>query len=195
MEAVAKINWFYLNPSLKKKCFHSNILFHMDQRRKTVVFPGTFDPFTNGHLDIVDRACVLFDRVIIAVATDSPKQPLFLPHERYEQIKKVFQNNVQVEVCVFEGLLVDFMHLKQCCYIVRGLRALGDFELEFQMAHVNRHLAKDIETVFLMTREDLFYISSSVVKQVALLGGDVSSMVPKDIVEDLSKKRHEGNLQ
>ena len=158
----------------------------------TAVFPGSFDPLTNGHVDIIERASDIFKRVIVAVLFNPSKDALFSQGERVELISRQFaQYKGRVSVVSFSGLLVDFVRSTDSRVIIRGLRAISDFDYEAQMALINRKLAPRIETFFLTAREEHSYISSTVVKQVALLGGDVSGMVPKVVSEALSKKRRE----
>jgi pantetheine-phosphate adenylyltransferase len=152
------------------------------------VFPGTFDPLTNGHTDIISRSARIFDRVIVAVAGSSTKHSLFSVDERVAMIKQVFKGTRHVEVTSFSGLLIEFAREVNTKVIIRGLRAISDFDYEAQMALINRNLCADIETFFLTTREEHSYISSTIVKQVAMLGGDVSNMVPPSVAVALGKK-------
>ncbi|MGE0547266.1 MAG: pantetheine-phosphate adenylyltransferase [Kofleriaceae bacterium] len=161
----------------------------MTQSRSVAVYPGTFDPITNGHVDILERALVLFERVIVTIAPNIRKNPLFSTGERMQFIKDALpQHQARLEFAVFEGLLVDFCRSKNATVIVRGLRALADFEYEFQFAHMNRRLAPGVDTVFFMTDERNHYVSSSLVKEVASLGGDVTGLVPAAVVTALSAK-------
>ena len=155
---------------------------------RIAIYPGTFDPITNGHLDIIKRATLLFDKVIVAEATNMEKTPLFPVSERMEMIKEVTQNLSGVSVDSFQGLLVDYAEKKGACAVIRGLRAISDFDYEFQMALVNRKLNDKIVTVFLMPNERYTYINSSIVKEVARFGGDVSCFVPSNILEKLKKR-------
>ncbi len=155
---------------------------------KLAIYPGTFDPITNGHLDIIQRAVNLFDRVIVGVTTNPAKTPLFSTGERVEMIQKSVSNMASVEVEHFDGLLMDYARKKAANVVVRGLRAITDFEFEFQMALVNRRLAEHIVTVFLMPNEKYTYLNSTIVKEVAKFGGDVGSFVSKDVDERLRKK-------
>jgi pantetheine-phosphate adenylyltransferase len=141
------------------------------------VYPGTFDPVTNGHSDLILRASRLFDQVIVAVAMDTGKQPLFSIDERVDLVKAAIGSQCNVEVIPFEGLLVDFTRRLGVSVIMRGLRAVSDFEYEFQLAGMNRRMAPDIETLFLTPAETYSYISSSLVREIARLGGDVSTFV------------------
>lgn len=152
------------------------------------IYPGTFDPITNGHHDLVQRACRLFDKVIVAIASGSAKEPVFTLQERVAMASEVLQDISQVEVCGFDNLLVDFMRQKGATVIIRGLRAVSDFEYEFQLASMNRHLSPDIETVFMTPAEQYSYISSSLVREVAGLGGDVSPFVHEKVVAALKAR-------
>ncbi|SIO12062.1 Phosphopantetheine adenylyltransferase [Sulfurivirga caldicuralii] len=155
----------------------------------TAVYPGTFDPITNGHTDLVARAGRLFDHIIVAVADNPKKQPLFTLDERIALASAVFAEMPNVSVCGFSGLLVDFVHEKQAQVILRGLRAVSDFEYEFQLATMNRRLAPEVETVYLTPAEQNTFISSSLVREIALLGGDVSQFVHPAVAEALQRKR------
>lgn len=155
---------------------------------RLAIYPGSFDPVTNGHLDILARSRTLFDRVIVAVATNIRKPGLFSGEERAALLREVIGDNPRVEVAIFDGLLTDYARAQKATAIVRGLRAVADFEYEFQLALMNRRLAGEIDTVFLMTDEDHFYVSSSLVREVARFGGDVSAFVPKAIEEALQAK-------
>jgi pantetheine-phosphate adenylyltransferase len=148
------------------------------------VYPGSFDPITNGHVDIVHRSLAIFDQVVLAVAENLRKTSLFSVEERLEQARAVFPDP-RVEVDSFQGLLVDYVVRRGARVVVRGLRALADFEYEFQLAHMNRRLAPNVETVFLMTGDKDFFLSSSLVKEVASLGGDLSGLVPEVVREAL----------
>jgi len=154
------------------------------------VYPGTFDPITMGHLDIIKRACRMFDRVIVAVAVNPAKTPVFSLEERLEMIRQCFgpEEEGVVEVDVVQGLLVDFAYRRGAKVIVRGLRAVSDFEFEFQLALMNRRLERDVETVFLMTGFRWIYISSSIIKDAARHGGDISGLVPDHVCERLREK-------
>jgi pantetheine-phosphate adenylyltransferase len=156
------------------------------------VYPGTFDPITNGHADILRRSLGMFERVVVALAQNVRKAPLFSIVERKEMILEALGRDPRIEVDAFEGLLVDYCRRRGAAVVIRGLRALADFEYEFQQAHMNRHLAPELETMFLMTSEESFYVSSSLIKEVALMGGDVSRMVPPPVVAALSRKRKQG---
>jgi pantetheine-phosphate adenylyltransferase len=155
---------------------------------KRAIYPGSFDPVTFGHLDVIGRALRLFDEVVVAVAPSEGKSPLFPVAERLELIKVSMPGEARLLVKQFDGLLVDFVHAEKAAAVIRGLRAVSDFEFEFQMALMNRRLAPDVETIFLMPKEDYSYISSRLVKEVARLGGDVSGVVPAPVVAALQKK-------
>jgi len=156
---------------------------------RVAVYPGTFDPITMGHIDIIDRALELFDQVIIAVAKNPGKTPLFTLEERLAMIRQVYpKNNKKVLVDSVDGLLVDYAYLKGAKAIIRGLRAVSDFDYEFQMALMNRRLERDVETVFLMTAFRWIYISSSIIKDASRHGGDVSGLVPDHVCERLREK-------
>ena len=160
-----------------------------DQVTTIAVYPGTFDPITNGHLDILERALGIFDRVIVTIAPNIRKSPLFTTDERMQFIRDALpQYGDRLEFAVFEGLLVDFCRSRGARCIVRGLRALADFEYEFQFAHMNRRLAPGVDTVFFMTDERNHYVSSSLVKEVASLGGDVKGLVPAAVEAALAAK-------
>lgn len=154
---------------------------------KIAIYPGSFDPITNGHLDIIRRASTLFDRLLIAVARNSEKNSLFTVAERMELIGQVI-TWPNVEVVTFDGLLVDFAHATKASAIVRGLRAVTDFEYEFQMALMNHRLQPNVETVFLTAREDYTYLSSKLIKEVASLGGNITSFVPEPVEAALRQR-------
>jgi len=151
----------------------------------TAIYPGTFDPITNGHLDIIERGVRLFDRIIVALLHNTEKQPLLPLAERQEIVRAVVTRFPNVTVETFDGLLVDYCRARGARAIVRGLRALSDFEYEFQMALMNRRLEPGVETVFMMPSEAWSYVSSRLVKEVARLGGDVSGLVPKEALPSL----------
>ncbi|MBM7581912.1 pantetheine-phosphate adenylyltransferase [Caldicoprobacter guelmensis] len=155
---------------------------------KVAVYPGSFDPITNGHLDIIKRASKIFDRLIVAVACNPNKVATFTVAERMELIKKAVGDLPNVEVDHFEGLLVDFMKKKNASVIIKGLRAVSDFEYEFQMALMNRKLDPNIETLFMMTSYKYSYLSSSIVKEIGKLGGCIGDLVPEVILPDIQKK-------
>jgi pantetheine-phosphate adenylyltransferase len=154
----------------------------------TAIYPGTFDPITNGHLDILQRSLAVFDSVIVAIATNPRKTPLFTVEERIEFIREAIGKDANVEYDAFSGLLVEYCRRKNAGTIVRGLRALADFEYEFQFAHMNRRLAPEVDTVFFMTDERNHYVSSSLVKEVASLGGDISGLVPPAVENALAER-------
>jgi len=157
------------------------------------VYAGTFDPITNGHVDILERSLALFDEVIVAIASNQRKQPLFTLEERIGFIQDATANNPRVRCDAFEGLLVEYCARKRARFIVRGLRALADFEYEFQFAHMNRRLAPGVDTVFFMTDESHHYVSSSLIKEVASLGGDIDGLVPPAVAAALAAKFRRGN--
>ncbi len=156
---------------------------------RTVIYPGSFDPITNGHLDVIERAAKLFDRVIVAVAINSSKDPLFTKDQRQEQITEAVTTLSNVEVSAFDGLLVDFARDQKSQAIIRGLRAVSDFEFEFQLALMNRKLEPNIETIFMMPRETYTFLSSKLVKEIAQLGGNVSAFVPPHVERALADCR------
>jgi pantetheine-phosphate adenylyltransferase len=156
--------------------------------KRIAVYPGTFDPVTNGHLDLVERSLRIFDEVIMAVAANPKKAPLFSLEERIALCRAVTKRYHRVVIEGFDGLLVDYVKQKKAAGIIRGLRAVSDFEYEMQMALMNRRLDHTIETVFLMPNEEYSFITSTIVKEAASYGGDVSSLVPKVVVEKLRKR-------
>ncbi|BAX54465.1 MULTISPECIES: pantetheine-phosphate adenylyltransferase [Gammaproteobacteria] len=153
-----------------------------------VIYPGTFDPITNGHLDLIERAAAMFDTVIVGVAYNPTKKPLFDLNERVALAQSVTQHLPNVEIVGFSGLLVNFAKEHNANVLVRGLRAVSDFEYEFQLANMNRRLMPELETVFLTPAEENSFISSTIVKEVALHKGDVSQFVPNQISQALNKK-------
>lgn len=155
---------------------------------KIAVYAGTFDPITNGHLDIARRASCLFDRIIIAVARENYKNTLFDLDERCQMVSEAIAGQKNITVAPFDGLLVDFCRSQGATSIIRGLRAVSDFDKEFQMALLNRQLNGGIETVFLMSDAKYLYISSSIIRNSAVLGGDIDDLVPAGVVEALKKK-------
>jgi pantetheine-phosphate adenylyltransferase len=155
---------------------------------KIALYPGTFDPITFGHIDVIERARDIFDRVIVTVARNTAKQPLFTHAERVRMIRDVIKRYDNVEVAAFDGLLVSFARKRKATAIVRGLRAVSDFEYEFQMALTNRKLDRHITTVFLMPHERYTYLNSSIVREIALLGGNVSEFVPPGVRKLLLEK-------
>jgi len=154
----------------------------------TAIYPGTFDPITNGHIDLVIRASKLFDRVIVAIAINPGKEPTFTLQERVNLAKQTLSELKNVQVCGFEGLLVDVAKEKGAGVILRGLRAVSDFEHEFQLAGMNRKMEPEIETLFLTPAEQFTYVSSSLVREIAVLGGDVSDFVAPCVVDALKAK-------
>ena len=157
---------------------------------RIAIYPGSFDPLTNGHVDIIERGSRIFDEIIVAILGNVEKTPLFSENERTAIIHDVFRGRSNVKVETFNGLLVDYAQLKKASVIVRGLRAVSDFEYEFQMALMNRHLAPGIETVFMMPAEQYTYLSSRLIKEVFSLGGDVRGLVPS-VVERWMKLKKE----
>ena len=155
---------------------------------RTAIYPGSFDPLTNGHLDVVQRAAKLFDRVIVAVAKNEGKNPLFTLNERRTLVKKAVAHLPNVEADTFDGLLVEYVVEKNAQAIVRGLRAVSDFEFEFQLALMNRKLNENIETIFMMPKDTYTFLSSRIVKEIARLGGDVTQFVPANVQIALKKK-------
>lgn len=156
--------------------------------RKIAVYPGSFDPITFGHLDIVNRALKIFDEIVIAVARNEKKSPLFSVDERVGLIEAVMQGNSRVKVDTFDGLLIDYVRGCKAQAIIRGLRAVSDFEYELQMAQINRSISKDVETVFLMTSVFFSFLSSSLVKEVSSLNGPVDGLVPPLVKKALDAK-------
>ena len=167
--------------------FISKFLCEFSQMRRAI-YPGSFDPVTNGHLDVIERARKLFDEVVVAVAHNDEKQPLFSLEERLELLRETAGRIDNVRIAEFKGLLVDFAKAEKAGAVIRGLRAVSDFEFEFQMALMNRKLDPAVETIFLMPKEEYTYLSSRIVKEIARLGGDVSSFVPARVAKALSRK-------
>ena len=155
---------------------------------RTVIYPGSFDPLTNGHLDVIQRAAKLFDRVIVAVADNEGKHPLFTQAERRELVARSVKRLTNVRADTFSGLLVDYVESHRAQAIVRGLRAVSDFEFEFQLALMNRKLNQRIETIFMMPKDTYTFLSSRIVKEIARLGGDVRAFVPNHVERALKKK-------
>jgi pantetheine-phosphate adenylyltransferase len=156
---------------------------------RVAIYPGTFDPLTNGHVDIIERGARIFDAIIVAILANVEKTPLFSENERIAIIRDVFKGHENVQVEAFSGLLVDYAQLKNATVLVRGLRAVSDFEYEFQMALMNRHLAPGLETVFMMPDEKYTYISSRLIKEVFTLGGEITGLVPPLVEEKLRGKQ------
>ena len=157
-------------------------------RTQTVVYPGTFDPITNGHIDLVERAARLFDQVVVAIAENQKKQPLFDLEERVALSQQSLQHLDNVKVAGFSGLLTDFVSEQGSNCVLRGLRAVADFEYEFQLANMNRAIKPDFESVFLTPAEDLAYISSSLVREIASMGGNISPFVAEPVAMALQRK-------
>jgi pantetheine-phosphate adenylyltransferase len=155
---------------------------------RTAIYPGSFDPLTNGHLAIIQRGLKVFDRLVVAVANNPEKRPLFSVDERKRMIEEAVGDDRRVEVDSFDALLVEYVRRKGVHTVLRGLRAVSDFEYEFQIANMNRHLLPDLETVFVMTGEDYFFVSARLVREVATFGGDVSAFVPANVLAALHRK-------
>lgn len=153
------------------------------------VYPGSFDPITNGHLDILDRALNLFQEVVIVVAGSGHKTPLFTPEERVELIRKVVAGRKNVRVDLWPGLIMEYARKHDVQAVIRGLRAASDFEYEFMMATMNKEINPEVETVFMMTGQNLYFISSSMIKELFRYGGDISSYVPKQVIARLKEKQ------
>jgi pantetheine-phosphate adenylyltransferase len=155
---------------------------------RLAIYPGSFDPITNGHLSIIRRGLQVFDGLIVSVANNLQKTPMFSLEERLDLMREAVGHEPRVEFDSFQGLLVEYAHKRNVLVILRGLRAVSDFEYEFQLANMNRKLAPDIDTLFMMTGEDSFYISSRFVREVATFGGDVSSLVPPNVQRKLQER-------
>lgn len=155
---------------------------------KTAIYPGSFDPITSGHLNIINRGLKIFDHLIVAVANNVSKNPVFSPAERMELIREAVAHNPQVEVDAFSGLLVDYANTRGVSVVLRGLRAVSDFEFEFQMNHINRRLNSKLDIVFMMTDEEFFFVSSGVVREIASFGGVVKGLVPKNVEQRLAER-------
>jgi pantetheine-phosphate adenylyltransferase len=155
---------------------------------RRAIYPGSFDPITNGHLDVIERARKLFDEVVVAVAHNDEKQPLFSLDDRLDLLRETAGKIDNVRIAEFEGLLVEFARKAEAGAVIRGLRAISDFEFEFQMALMNRKLDAAVETIFLMPKEEYTYLSSRIVKEIARLGGDVSGFVPACVAKALGRK-------
>ena len=155
---------------------------------RTVIYPGSFDPLTNGHLDVLQRATKLFDRVVIAIATSDGKHPLFTLEERLALVRESVRDMADVEADIFDGLLVDYVQRRSAHAVVRGLRAVSDFEFEFQLALMNRKLNDSFETIFMMPKDTYTFLSSRMIKEIARLGGDVSDFVPSSACKALARK-------
>jgi len=155
---------------------------------KIFVYPGSFDPATKGHIDIIERATNICDKLIVAILVNNNKKPTFSVEEREKQLKEALKGNSKVEVTSFSGLLVDFMKEINATIVIRGLRAVSDFEVEFQLALLNKNQNPDIETLFMITSPEYLYLSSSMIKEIAMYNGNIDSYVPKCIKEALEKK-------
>ncbi len=155
---------------------------------KTVLYPGSFDPVTNGHINLIHRGLKLFDHMIVAVAHNARKTPLFTPEERMAMLRDAIGDEPRVEVTTFEGLLVDYAQKRKVTAVMRGLRALSDFEFEFQLAHMNRRLNPEFETVYMMTGEEHFYVSSSLIREIAQFGGNLAGLVPDSVEKSLKER-------
>ncbi|MDD4202898.1 MAG: pantetheine-phosphate adenylyltransferase [Candidatus Omnitrophica bacterium] len=153
-----------------------------------VIYPGTFDPITNGHIDIIERASRIYDKVIVSVAENDPKKPMFSVQERVDMVSKAVSNMDRVTVESFKGLLIDYVRSKKVRVVVRGLRMISDFEYEFQMALMNRKIAPDIETIFMMPKANYSYLSSKLIKEAAQLGADISVFVPSFVEKEIKRK-------
>jgi pantetheine-phosphate adenylyltransferase len=152
------------------------------------IYPGSFDPITSGHVNIIERSLGVFDTVVVGVLNNVAKQGMFTPEERADLIRDQFTDEPRIEVDVFDGLLVDYVQKRGAATVIRGLRAVQDFEYEFQMTMMNRRLAPEVDTVFMMTDEEYFYIASRTVKEVAQFGGDITGLVPPGVQEALMKR-------
>ncbi len=157
-------------------------------KERSAIYPGTFDPLTNGHLSIINRALKIFDKLVVAILTNPQKTTLFPLDERISMIKEVLKDKPNIEVESFDGLLVDYVVKKRTNVIIKGLRALSDFEYEFQMAIMNRKLNRDIQSVFLMTDYRWFYISSTIIKEAAKFGGEINGLVPPLVCKKVKEK-------
>jgi pantetheine-phosphate adenylyltransferase len=155
---------------------------------RTAIYPGSFDPLTNGHLDVIERAVKLFDRVVVAVAKNESKLPMFSLEERLDLVRQSIKNIPSAEADSFDSLLVDYVERRNAQAIVRGLRAISDFEFEFQLALMNRKLNEKIETIFMMPKDTYTFLSSRIIKEIARLGGDISSFVPAHVRAALIEK-------
>lgn len=165
----------------------SIISYALCNMERKAVYPGSFDPITNGHVDIIERGLKIFDRIIVAVLENPKKQPLFSTKERVRMIHDIFSDQKRIEVQSFDGLLVDFVRENNATIVIRGLRAISDFEYEFQMTLMNRKLNPDIETLFMMPNISYSFLSSNLVKEVSMLGGNLTDLVPADVEKKLKK--------
>ena len=159
---------------------------------RLAIYPGSFDPLTNGHLSLIQRGLKIFDGLVVAVANNPDKRPVFTPAERMQLIRDAVGKDARVEVDSFDGLLVEYAKKRGVHTVLRGLRAVSDFEYEFQLANMNRKLDPDFDSVFVMTGEDYFYVSAKLVREVSRFGGDVSGLVPRNVLAALARKRSEG---
>ena len=155
---------------------------------KTAVYPGAFDPVTNGHIDIIERALKLFDRIYVLVGDNPQKAPTFTAKERVGMLKETLKHNNRIEVEHFEGLLLDYVKKKKSKVVIRGLRAISDFEFEFSRALISREMESDIETIFMMTKDDYAFLSSSIIKEIAMFNGPVKGFVPAIVEKKLKEK-------
>ena len=155
---------------------------------KTAVYPGSFDPVTNGHIDVIERALKIFDKVIVAVGDNPEKKPTFTTEERVEMLKECTKGMKNIEIDSFSGLLLDFVKSRNSKIIIRGLRAVSDFEFEFQRALMNRVVDDEIDTIFIMTKEHYVYLNSSIIKEMAMFGGNLNGLVPEIVEEKLKGK-------
>jgi pantetheine-phosphate adenylyltransferase len=164
------------------------LALNQNAKMRTAIYPGSFDPLTNGHLDVIQRAAKLFDRVVVAVAKNDSKRPLFTLAERLALVKAAVRHLPHVEADSFAGLLIEYVERQKAQAVVRGLRAVSDFEFEFQLALMNRKLNEDFEAIFMMPKDTYTFLSSRIVKEIAALGGDVSQFVPPHVKAALIKK-------
>lgn len=155
---------------------------------RTAIYPGSFDPVTNGHLDIIHRSVEIFDHLIVAVSINRSKKPLFTVDERIHLIEKVTKDIKNIEIVTFDGLLADYAKKRDAKVIIKGLRAVSDFEYEFQMALLNKSLNPDTETLFMATSQNYSFLSSSIVKEIGALGGDLNGLVPEPIIDEIKQK-------
>lgn len=190
--AVRVLTQIKIAPHRPPKSFSFLRAFATVRPMRTAVYPGSFDPITNGHLDVIQRAARLFDRVVVAVAINESKTPLFTMAQRKDLTARAVEHLPNVEVDTFTGLLVDYVQSKKGEAVIRGLRAVSDFEFEFQLALMNRKLNEKVETIFMMPKESYTFISSRMIKEVARLGGDISSFVPAHVEQALRKKMANG---
>ncbi|MGI5912066.1 MAG: pantetheine-phosphate adenylyltransferase [Syntrophomonadaceae bacterium] len=156
---------------------------------RVAIYPGSFDPVTNGHLDIIEKSSKIFDKIIVAIVHNVSKKALFTPEERVTMVQESTKHLGNIEVDYFSGLLANYVGRKKACAIIRGLRTVGDFEYEMNMAMINKKLLPEVDTVFLLSDSQNTFVSSSIVKEVALLGGDIDGLVPEAIRERLAQKR------